>query len=437
MAARVHLDGVVGDFIKGWAVDDDAPDVPVAVEVYVGSTRLGSAVADRERKDLATAVASTPAIGFRFVLPASLLTGDERDFTVRALVDSGDRPSTTRKLATTRLPFATPAGKPWVLASDDIPSVEKDPNLAIPGVIAQVEDGNIDEAIGMARAAFLANRELFGGDTGLVEAVSRHTGVKTFEQLMADRRREWFDSGDDSVWQSQLEKKDAMHEFALRNNVQIPRQLAHFSDPAELLELDLPTRYVAKPDGLASAKGVFAVSSDVNVFTGKPITRDQIVANWQKLANETDRVDMYIVEEFVADRFAPQADVIPLDYKFYVFSGTAGFLEVFDRNYPGPSRRPYALTWRPLPMPLELGRSLGSAMREPDNLDELISVAERLGEKVGAFCRVDLFNTPDGPVLGEITTLPANGKNRTAYANVITQQAYIVFEQRRLWSTEA
>lgn len=434
MTARVHLDGVVGDFIKGWAVDDDAPDVPVAVEVFSGSTRLGSVVADRERRDLATEATASPSIGFRFVLPPSLLTGDEREFTVRAMVDGRERPSTTRRLATTRLPFATPAGKPWVLASDDVPSVAAHLSGEVSGILERVDGGDIDAAIDMARTLFRANRELFGVDTGLVAAVSQHTEIKTFEQLMADRRHEWFEDGDRPIWQSQLEKKNAMHEFALRNEVRIPRQIAHFTDPEALLDLDLPARYVAKPDGLASAKGVFAVSRDVNVFTGKRISRDQIVANWQKLASETDRVDMYIIEEFVADRFAPEAEVIPLDYKFYVFSGTAGFLEVFDRNYPGPSRRPYALTWRPLPSPLELGRTLGSAVREPDNLGELISVAERLGRGVGAFCRVDLFNTPEGPVLGEITTLPANGKNRTAYANVITQQAYIVFEEQRLWS---
>ncbi len=437
MTVRVHLDGVVGDFLKGWAVDDDAPSVPVVVEVFAESRRLGSVVADRERRDLATEEGRSPSIGFRFVLPASLLTGDEEQFTVRAVVATEGQATATRTLATTRLAFATPAGKPWVLASDDIPSVEGDVDDELRSILACASAGEIDEAIGMARAKFRLNRDLFGVDTGLVEAVSRHTGVKTFEQLMTDRRHEWFESGNHSFWQSRLEKKDAMHAFARENLVEIPRQIAHFSDPEELLQLDLPQRYVAKPDGLASAKGVFAVSRGVNVFTGKPISPDRIVANWQKLASETDRVDMYIVEEFVADRFAPEANVIPLDYKFYVFRGIAGFLEVFDRNYPGPSRRPYSVTWRPLPHPLELGRTLGNAMREPDNLSEMISVAERLGSEVGAFCRVDLFNTPRGPVLGEITILPANGKNRTAYANVITQQAYIVFEDQELWSTDA
>jgi|GEM_PF-5852978 len=437
MTVRIHLDGVVGDFLKGWAIDDNVPDRPVIIEVFAGARRLGAGIADREKRDLATDQSGAPLIGFRFVLPATLLTGREQEFTARVMRGSSELASVTRTVTTTRLEFATPAGKPWVLASDDFVEPVNFDERAINAIVERVTAGQLDEGIALARTTFRANRDLFGVDIGLVEAMSQHTEVKSFERLMADRRHDWFESGDHSVWQSRLEKKEAMHAFARQHGVEIPRQIAHFSDPEELLRLDLPARYVAKPDGLASAKGVFAVSHEVNVFTGKPITPDRIVANWQKLASETDRVDMYIVEEFIADRFAPESNVIPLDYKFYVFNGIAGFLEVFDRNYPGPSRRPYAVTWRPLSNPLELGRTLGAAMQEPDNLSELISVAERLGGGVGEFCRVDLFNTPDGPVLGEITTLPANGKNRTAYANTITQQAYIVFEDRRLWASDA
>lgn len=434
MTVRIQLDGVVGDFLKGWAVDHARPERPLTVEIFAGSTRLGSVLADRERRDLSTEQTGGAAVGFRFVLPASLLSGEDREFTARVVADSTGLATVTRTITTTRLAYATPAGKPWVMPTDEYLDPITYDEEQIESILDSVRDGEIDEAIERARSMFREDRDLFGLDTGLVKAMSLHTEVKTFEQLMTDRRHEWFESATRSVWQSRLEKKEAMHTFARQNLVEIPRQIAHFSDPGELLHLDLPPRYVAKPDGLASAKGVFAVSRGVNVFTGKPITRDRIVANWQKLATETDRVDMYIVEEFVADRFAPEANVIPLDYKFYVFSGTAGFLEVFDRNYPGPSRRPYSVTWRPLPHPLELGRTLGAAVREPDNLSELIEVAERLGREVGQFCRVDLFNTPSGPVLGEITTLPANGKNRTEYANLITQQAYIAFEDQQLWS---
>lgn len=434
MSIHIHLDVVVGDFLKGWAVDDEAPDVPLIVEVFADGRRLGSVVADWERKDLASDTSPDPRRGFRFVLPATLLTGDEREFTARVKVDGVDRASVTRTLVTTRLAFASPISKPWVASVGSPPAPIDHDAGELEHALELFNVGDFDQAIGLAREIFRANRELFVVDTGIVEAVSRHTRVKTFQQLMDDRRHDWFESENHSVWQSRLAKKAAMRSFAGRNLVNVPRQIAHFSDPDDLLTLDLPHRYVAKPDGLASAKGVFAVSNDVNVFTGKPITRDRIVENWRKLAAETGRIDTYIVEEFVADRFAPAADAIPLDYKFYVFGGTAGFLEVFDRNYPAPARSPYSITWRPLPLPLEIGRTVGTSMRQPDNLDELIEVAERLGREFGAFCRVDLFNGPNGPVLGEVTVLPANGKNRTEYANLITQQAYVVFEEQHLWS---
>lgn len=437
MTVHIHLDLVVGDILRGWAVDDEAPDTPVVVEVHAGQEPLGSIVADQERRDLTSGENPTPRAGFRFKLPASLLTGGEQDFSVRAVAGEYVRANVTRTLATTRLAYATASEKPWVESVDNTgsPISVDSPDVVV--ALRKFEEGRIDEAIGHARKTFRTNRDLFVVDTGIVDAVSRHVGIKTFEQLMADRRHDWFDADNHSLWQSRLEKKTAMHALARRNLVQIPRQIAKFADPADLLKLDLPSRYVVKPDGLASAKGVFAVSSGVNVFTGKSITRERIVANWVALASETDRIDEYIVEEFVADRFAPEATVIPLDFKFYVFRGVAGFLEVFDRNYPSPSRTPYSISWQPLPEPLDGRHTLGAAMRLPDNLDELIDAAERVGQDVGAFCRVDLFNSPSGPLLGEITTLPANGKTRSAYANRILQQAYIVFEDQQLWAMDS
>ncbi|WP_242085928.1 ATP-grasp fold amidoligase family protein [Microbacterium lacticum] len=436
MALHIHLEGMIGDFVKGWAVNDEDPDRSVDVEVIVEGESLGVEKADLERKDLVARGLKHSRVGFRATVPASLLDGTEREFTARGSGSREPEVVVTKRMLTTRLAFPAPAQKPWVASLQNQPRPLNADHDELPVILELFRAGQIDEAIGIARCVFRSRRELFGVDTGIVDALAPHGGVKTFEELMADRHHDWFESDNHSLWQSKLEKKEAMQRFARRNLVDIPRQIAHFTDPEDLLDLDLPSRYVAKPDGLASARGVFAVSSGVNTFTGRPISRERIVANWRRLAEATGRIDMYMVEEFVADRFSPEADAIPLDYKIYVFGGTAGFLEVFDRNHPSPARTPYAIPWKALPLPLQRGRTLGPAIRRPDNLEELIDAAERLGRDVGAFCRVDLFNGPSGPVLGEITTLPANGKNRTAYADRITQQAYVVFEDQQLWSRD-
>lgn len=437
MAIRIHLDVIIRDILMGWAVDDDSPDVPLVVEVLSGGRSLGTAVADEARSDLSSRGHDSLRIGFRLRLPGAILTGDVREFTARVAGNGRDPVTLTCVLLTTCLPFVTPADKPWVDTLENHPSPIPFDDQELDGVLDRIEDGEIDLAIGLARKRFRANRELFALDTGIVAAVSRHIRIKSFEQLMADRTHDWFATENRSLWQSQLVKKDAMQRVARRNLVAIPQQIARFSDPAELLALELPSSYVAKPDGLASAKGVFAVADNLNVFTGRPVTPKRIVASWKKLAETTDRIDHFIVEEFVTDRCAPGTHPIPLDFKVYVFGGTAGFLEVFDRNYPGPSRTPYSIGWHSLPEPFQTDHILGPMIRRPDNLDEVIEAAERVGQDVGSFCRVDLFNGPLGPVLGEITILPANGKNRTAYANLLIQQAYIVFEDEQLWSAEA
>ncbi len=394
---------------------------------------LGSVTARILRHDIASKGWNQGYSGFRFPLPARLLEGTPVVFSARAKGVSGRIDELSRVLSTPKWSFSHGQEKPWLASGDRASTRSTLVDESFREIVGMFESGRIDDAIGLARARFRDDRGLFAVDTGIVEAVSRHVGVKTFEQMMSDRHRDWFRAKNPSIWQRRLASKQEMQRFARRNQVGTPHHIASFSRPEELLDLDLPSRFVAKPDGLASAKGVFAVSEGYDAFTGKLTTAKDIVNAWSSIIEEREKPVSFIVEEFVADRFAPGANAIPLDYKVYVFGGVAGFLEVFDRNNPQPGRTPYSVDWHPLPEPLEVKSTLGPAIRRPDNLDEIVRVAERLGSDLGAFCRVDLFNGVDGPVFGEVTVLPANGRNRTAYANRITQQAYIVFEDQQLW----
>ena len=52
---------------------------------------------------------------------------------------------------------------------------------------------------------------------------------------------------------------------------------------------------------------------------------------------------------------------------------------------------------------------------KPDNLTEMIQIAERLGKGLD-FIRVDMYDTTDGLVLGEMTVYPERGARRTPTA---------------------
>lgn len=433
MVVDIRIENIAGDCLRGWAIDRDEPDTPVELELLADGIVLGSVTAKILRNDIASKGLSQGYSGFRFPLPARLLGGLSVAFSARAKAASGRTDEISRVLFTPRWPFSHWQEKPWLETGIGVSAPIAQVGESFGEVLELFESGRIDDAIGLARVWFRRDRGLFAIDTGIVEAVSQHVGIKSFEQIMSDRHRDWFRAKNPSIWQRRLASKAEMQRFGWRNQVGTPHQIASFSRPEDLLEIDLPTRYVAKPDGLASRKGVFAVSDGYNAFTGMPTAAEDIVKAWSAIVADRERSVSFIVEEFVTDRFAPGLNAIPLDYKVYVFGGVAGFLEVFDRNNPAPARSPYSIDWHPLPEPLEVKSTLGPAIRRPDNLEEIVQVAERLGSDLGAFCRVDLFNGANGPVLGEVTVLPANGRNRTAYANRITQQAYIVFEDQQLW----
>jgi len=114
-----------------------------------------------------------------------------------------------------------------------------------------------------------------------------------------------------------------------------------------------------------------------------------------------------IVENYLA----PDGDrVAPLDYKFWVFGGTVEYVDVdFDR-YSEHKIRFYDRDWTPLDF--MIGFPLGPVIEPPDDLDEMIRIAEKLAQDF-EFARIDLYSTDsDGIVFGEITLAPSSGGGR-------------------------
>lgn len=101
---------------------------------------------------------------------------------------------------------------------------------------------------------------------------------------------------------------------------------------------------------------------------------------------------------------------IPRDFKFFVFRGEVEYIQVDIDRYTNHTRRFYDKNWNPQEFELEF--PLGSETPEPDRLDEMIDIAETLGEEF-AFIRVDLYHTANsGVVFGELTVAPGSGGER-------------------------
>ncbi|MFC7114613.1 ATP-grasp fold amidoligase family protein [Natronoarchaeum sp. GCM10025703] len=114
-----------------------------------------------------------------------------------------------------------------------------------------------------------------------------------------------------------------------------------------------------------------------------------------------------VIEEYIDD---PKHD-IPPDFKFYVFNGRVEFVHVdFNRFSAERSRRFFDREWNACDFRLDY--PLGPTIDKPDRLDEMIKIAETLGEDF-EFVRVDLYHTSDNRIyFGEMTLAPAAGTER-------------------------
>ncbi len=101
---------------------------------------------------------------------------------------------------------------------------------------------------------------------------------------------------------------------------------------------------------------------------------------------------------------------VPRDYKFYVFDGEVVFIQVNVDRFSNHSKTLYDREWNKLDIRFNYPK--GPEVEKPENLEEMIRVAEKLGEEFD-FVRVDLYNPEMDKVLfGELTIAPASGKGR-------------------------
>lgn len=109
-------------------------------------------------------------------------------------------------------------------------------------------------------------------------------------------------------------------------------------------------------------------------------------------------------------RLHGKTDSIPQDYKFFVFHGEVRLIEVDVNRFSGHRRRMYSRDWEP--QQFTYAHPLAPATDPPDNLEEMISIAEKIAGDF-EFARVDLYEpSSDQVIFGEITLAPESGHGR-------------------------
>lgn len=208
----------------------------------------------------------------------------------------------------------------------------------------------------------------------------------------------------------------------------LPRAYAILDDPAALRELRLPESYVLKPThGSGAAIIVSAHAPDDARLTTEHASwayrhvlpryapREDVISiaqGWvEKLYGDgPNREWVYgrVPRRIIVEEMLAGADgAIPDDYKFFVFHGECGFVQVDSGRFGRRTQDFFRPDWEHLPLcggpPWAQPRLL-----KPARLDEMIGLAEQLGADTD-FVRVDLYDVDGRIVFGELTSFPAGG----------------------------
>lgn len=194
-----------------------------------------------------------------------------------------------------------------------------------------------------------------------------------------------------------------MQDFAQSVGCRVPRTIWSGTSLDELADLDLPPRWVLKPNH--SSGRVFFGEGQVNLEVLRAATAGWITDHPSVTLRDewayTQARKCYVLEEQLG---APGTD-LP-DYKFFVFNGIPAMIQVDSSRFSGHHRRLYSPDWRPLE-----NRNvypLGPVSPKPDTLETMLKLAAKVGETFD-FIRVDFYDVGGKVYFGEITPYPGGG----------------------------
>lgn len=200
---------------------------------------------------------------------------------------------------------------------------------------------------------------------------------------------------------SKVESKDLVEQWA--PGVRVPTTLWHGVDLDELADVEADRRWVLKAShrsgcvltGAAGGLDPAQLKERTRGWLDEAEYRDHALWAYGQVRRE------YILEEWIDELAA-----FPIDYKFFVFAGRIGMIQVDTGRFGDFRRNLYTADWTPLPYTFTHPR--GPETSPPANFAEMCAVARDLGSRFD-FIRVDLYNIDGRIYFGELTAYPAGG----------------------------
>lgn len=229
-----------------------------------------------------------------------------------------------------------------------------------------------------------------------------------FQERGTQRRRE-------------LAQRLISHPFVSELGMRVPERLRVLDEIETLHDAELPDTFVLKLVDGRSARGVMVIERtgpdeyfdhmNLQVHTASSMTASQR----DKAQSLDGRKPRWVVEESVKPLLGVGA--IPFDYKFYCFSGEVGLVVQIDRNSHPSKIVLFDGDFRPLKRGTDYLLSETAKPGVPVvplHAPEMLWWAQKLSLQADSpFVRVDMLDSPSGPVFGEFTYSPGGTHKRT------------------------
>jgi TupA-like ATPgrasp len=420
-SAKVTIDqvGHRGE-ISGWAFDPSRPHLRLSLSVVIDGVSSGSAVANIFRLDPLRAGLGDGAYGFSVFTGKQFLDGAHHE----VLVSASDPAVQKTPLASARKRLLFPKNftvvAPW-RNSHALNAFERIKHRIMSGDLS-------DEALTELRAELDREPRLIFNDAGIVEA-SRRAG-KPFVSLR-ERLAHRFESPDCPELIHRFSSKSFTKSYCLARGLPTPKTLLLTSSLKQIKAFDFPDRFVIKP---VKDSGVcnFLYDKGVDLLSRRALSMAEILESIEEYKRRKPGAE-FIIEEALRQKDAADQRVTPLDYKLHVFGGKVRIIHVDDRNV-FDSRDQlyrqqgwYSADWRPAPFRMRIAEEEAIDFRKPEQLSEMMRIAESIGAEARDYIRVDLYDTGNGVVVGELATFSHAGLGFTDYGDLILSQAWHVF----------